>query len=73
MHDGRFETLAEVVDHYSDNIQNSPNLDWPLRDFDGSAIRLNLTPKEKKSLIAFLSTFTDHTFINDDKYSDPFK
>ena len=73
MHDGRFATLAEVVDHYSDNIKNSANLDWPLRDFNGSAIRMNLTPKEKKELIAFLSTFTDHTFINDNKYSNPFK
>lgn len=73
MHDGRFATLREVVDHYSDSIEDSPNLDWPLRDFDGSAIRMNLTNSEKEALIAFLGTLTDHTFINDSKYSDPFK
>ncbi len=32
MHDGRFETLEEVVEHYSNGVQAHPNLDWSLRN-----------------------------------------
>lgn len=32
MHDGRFSTLEEVIDHYSTGIQPHPNLDWSLRN-----------------------------------------
>jgi cytochrome c peroxidase len=72
MHDGRFQTLREVVDHYSDNIEAHNNLDWRLRDGNGGAIRLDLDETEKEQLIAFLMTLTDHEFINDEKFSDPF-
>ncbi|MEL6140398.1 MAG: cytochrome c peroxidase, partial [Bacteroidota bacterium] len=34
MHDGRFATLEEVLDHYSENIQNHPNLSFDLKDFN---------------------------------------
>ncbi|HOZ86281.1 MAG TPA: cytochrome c peroxidase [Bacteroidia bacterium] len=34
MHDGRFKTLEEVVEHYSTGIQNHPNLDFQLKDVD---------------------------------------
>ncbi len=73
MHDGRFATLMDVVNHYSDDIQDSGNLDWPLRGSDSKPIRMNLTKEEKESLVAFLGTFTDKSFINDSKYSNPFK
>ena len=33
MHDGRYKTLREVIDHYSDGIQDSKNLSWVFRDF----------------------------------------
>lgn len=33
MHDGRFNTLEEVVEHYNSGINNHPNLDHRLRDF----------------------------------------
>ncbi|MEO0404071.1 MAG: cytochrome c peroxidase, partial [Bacteroidota bacterium] len=33
MHDGRFETLDEVINHYSEDIKPVENLDWRLLDF----------------------------------------
>lgn len=76
MHDGRFETLEDVLDHYSEGIQEHPNLDKQLRKdgvSDGEALRLNYTTEEKAALLAFLHTLTDYEFIQDEKFSDPFK
>ncbi len=75
MHDGRFKTLEEVVNHYSENIQPVANLHWGLQDGTGTGapVKLNLSTDEKESLIAFLNTFTDNQFIQDDKFSNPFK
>lgn len=72
MHDGRFSTLLEVVDHYSTNIQDNPNLSAPLRQPDGSIKRMNFTATEKAALIAFLQTLTDQSLTTDEKFSDPF-
>lgn len=72
MHDGRFATLGEVIDHYDNGVQNSPDLDNRLRVNGGQVRRLNLTPQERQGLIDFLLTLTDNNFITDPKYSDPF-
>lgn len=72
MHDGRFATLEEVVDHYSNGVQNHPNLSSQLRQ-GGQAKAFNFTQAEKDALIAFLNTFTDEVMLADVKYSDPFK
>ncbi|MFT4032360.1 MAG: cytochrome c peroxidase [Siphonobacter sp.] len=66
MHDGRFLTLDQVIDHYSDHIEPSRTLS---RDLGGS---LHLTPSEKKDLLAFLHTLTDSTFLTDQRFSNPF-
>lgn len=74
MHDGRFATLAQVVEHYNSGIQMHPNLDFRLRGANTPAAkRLNLTEEEKNALVAFLHTLTDHDFVTDSRYSDPFK
>jgi cytochrome c peroxidase len=78
MHDGRFETLMDVVNHYSDNVQDHPNLNFRLKDSDdpspnSEVLRLNLTQEEKEALVAFLHTLTDEEVLTDEKYSDPFK
>lgn len=73
MHDGRFATLGEVIDHYSTDIQDNPNLSAPLRQPDQSIKRMNFTAAEKAALIAFLNTLTDDAISVDDKFSDPFK
>jgi cytochrome c peroxidase len=75
MHDGRFATLDEVVEHYNSGVKPHPNLDPRLRVSPTGAVeprRLNLTPAEAASLVAFLKTLTDESLLKDSKYSDPF-
>lgn len=72
MHDGRFATLGEVIDHYNNGVQNSNDLDDRLRVGGGMIRRLNLNATERQALIDFLLTLTDNNFISDEKYSDPF-
>ena len=74
MHDGRFATLEEVVDHYSDGVQAHPSLPQTgffRRDSSG-IIQVGLNRYEKASLVAFLHTLTDTTIAEDPKFSDPF-
>ena len=75
MHDGRFATLSEVVEHYNSKIQNNVNLDNRLKDpaDNTQPLRMNLTQQQKDAIVAFLNTLTDNTFVSDTKYSDPFK
>jgi cytochrome c peroxidase len=73
MHDGRFSTLEEVLDHYSNGIKNHPVLDPRLKDVNGQAMKMNITDNEKISIIAFLNTLTDHSMLTDPKFSNPFK
>ncbi|MFT5196600.1 MAG: cytochrome c peroxidase [Cellvibrionaceae bacterium] len=72
MHDGRFATLDDVLQFYSDGIQDHPNLDPILQTNNGNPRRLNLNGADRAALIAFLNTLTDETFINDVKFADPF-
>jgi len=65
MHDGRFETLEEVMDHYNEGTHQADNTDPLIRD-------LNLNQEEKEAIIAFLHTLTDSTFIRDPRFSNPF-
>ncbi len=72
MHDGRFETLAEVLDHYNTGIENHPNLDPVLRGPDNQPVQLNLDPGQLAAIEAFLGTLTDDALLTDPKFSDPF-
>lgn len=75
MHDGRFNTLEEVVEHYNSGIQDHPNLDFRLRDpftLNGPK-RMQLTESQKQALVAFLHTLTDEEFVADTRFGDPFK
>ncbi|WP_231743016.1 cytochrome-c peroxidase [Winogradskyella endarachnes] len=71
MHDGRFSTLEEVIEHYNSGVQNNPNLDNRLRQ-GNNVRRLNLSDADKQALVDFLHTLTDEEFITDEKYADPF-
>ncbi len=73
MHDGRYKTLDEVIDHYSNNIKTSANLDGMLRDAKGNAMAMNITTADRQAIIAFLNTMTDYVMISDPKFSNPFK
>ncbi|MEO6039366.1 MAG: cytochrome c peroxidase, partial [Saprospiraceae bacterium] len=72
MHDGRFATLEEVVEHYNSGIQAHPNLHANLKQ-NGAPKRLNLSSNDKQGLIAFLNTLTDEQFRKDERFADPFK
>lgn len=71
MHDGRFSTLEEVIDFYSDGIQDHQNLNILLKE-NGHAKKFNFTESDKTAVVAFLKTLTDHTMTNETKWSDPF-
>lgn len=71
MHDGRFQTLEEVVDFYSGGAHHSPSLD-PIMTKPGTGITLGLTAQQKADLVAFLHTLTDHVFVNDTALAGPF-
>ena len=78
MHDGRFNTLEDVIDHYNEGIQNHPSLDWRLRNFnqvtgETSPKRLHLEELEKMALVAFLNTLTDDSYVHDERFSNPFQ
>ena len=66
MHDGRFATLDAVLEHYSSGGKKHPNKDVRIQP-------LRLTNSEKTALIAFLKTLTDRAFLEDPRFSDPFK
>ena len=72
MHDGRFATLGEVVDHYSTMIQNHPNLDGSLRQRNRGPERYDFGADERAALVAFLHTLTDEAFLSAARFADPF-
>ncbi len=62
MHDGRFATLEEVINHYSEGLQFSSTIDPLMKKVNQGGVQL--TPQEKLDLKAFLITLTDPEFIN---------
>ena len=75
MHDGRFQTLHQVVEHYSSRVHPHPNVglafNGPVSDDLGTA-GFRLSPEQSSALVAFLKTLTDHSFVSDPRFSDPF-
>lgn len=65
MHDGRFENLMQVLDHYTLGGHPSRNLSPILRP-------LNLTQLDKEALISFIMTLNDLDFLNNPNYQSPF-
>lgn len=69
MHDGRFTTLDEVIDFYSEGVKDSENINPLMHHVMDGGVRL--TDEEKAQLKAFLNTLTDETFLNNPDYSRP--
>ena len=71
MHDGRFKTLEEVIDFYSEGIISSQYV-HPLMHhaYDGG---VHLTSSQKADLIAFIKTLRDETFLTNPAFSAPDK
>ena len=72
MHDGRFQTLEDVMDHYKTGVTTHPNLDFRLKNEDGSVKRPKISDSEVQAIIAFLETMTDYQMITDERFSNPF-
>ncbi len=78
MHDGRFATLEEVLEHYDQHIQRSETLDPLIIEasneivIPGEPIKLHLTTREKEAILSFLHMLTDSSFIQNEKFSNPF-
>lgn len=73
MHDGRFSSLEEVVDHYASGVKDGPSLDKNLRGPDGLPRLRNITPDDKAALVAFLKTLSDPVLASDQRFHDPFR
>lgn len=69
MHDGRFQTLEEVIDHYNTGGHASSTIDPFMKYTSGG---LKLSDEKKQSLIAFLKTLDDPSFLTDSTFFDPF-
>jgi cytochrome c peroxidase len=69
MHDGRFQTLAEVLEHYNNGIQTSPTTDLALMATQETG--LMLTEQDITDLVAFLETLTDYSFSANSEYGSP--
>lgn len=78
MHDGRFTTLQEVLEHYNGGIKRSSTLSPLIIEADNipkaqkDHISLNLNPEEMAAIIAFLHTLTDQEFLSNKAFSNPF-
>lgn len=70
MHDGRHQTLDDVLEHYANHLKPSPNISGDL----GARISdpITFTPQEKADMIEFLKTLTDTTFTNNPAFQNPF-
>lgn len=66
MHDGRFSTLDDVINHYSEGIQNSPTIDPLMKQIAQGGVQLS--DQDKADLKAFLLTLSDPSFINNSDF-----
>lgn len=69
MHDGRFATLDEVINHYSEGLVYSPTLDPLMKAISKGGVQL--TEPDKADLKAFLLSLSDPSFINNPDFHDP--
>ncbi|HEY1662693.1 MAG TPA: MbnP family protein [Verrucomicrobiae bacterium] len=61
MHDGRFATLDEVVEHYCTGVKRSATLDPNIAKHPNGGVPL--TQSDKQAMVAFLKTLTDERFL----------
>jgi cytochrome c peroxidase len=68
MHDGRFRNLELVLDHYANGVENNATLDTLLKQ--GGILGISLTSEEKRKIIAFIETLTDHEFLTNRRFEE---
>ncbi len=69
MHDGRFKTIDEVIDQYSENVHYSPNISPLMHHISKGGVQL--TPSEKQALKAFLLTLSDESLLTNPNLAKP--
>ena len=67
MHDGRFATLEQVLNHYNTGIKPHPNLDLRLSDVTPG----RMTAQDIQDIVAFLNTLTDEEFLTNPNFKKP--
>jgi cytochrome c peroxidase len=69
MHDGRFKTIDQLIDFYSEGVIYSPYVNPLMHQAINGGVQLTFT--EKQALKAFLNTLTDMDFVTDPRFSKP--
>lgn len=69
MHDGRFYTLDAVLENYRTGVHRTPNLDTLLQR--NGRLGIDMTDEEKASIIVFLQTLNDKTFVTNKLFEQP--
>lgn len=69
MHDGRFATLEEVINHYSEGLRFSSTIDPLMKKVSQGGVQLST--KDKADLKAFLLALSDVEFINNPNFKNP--
>ena len=65
MHDGRYKTLIEVINHYTNSSNKNSSMNPKLKSV------YSLSSNEKVDIIAFLLTLSDKQFLFDKRYTYP--
>ena len=68
MHDGRFETLEEVINHYSEGLKPSATIDPLMKKVSEGGV--GLSAADKADLKTFLLSLSDYEFINNSAFNN---
>ena len=68
MHDGRFATLDQVINHYSEGLKVSPTIDPLMKKVQQGGVQL--TPQDKADLKAFLLSLSDNSFVTNPAFQN---
>jgi len=71
MHDGRYNTIEEVIDFYSHNVKWSPSISPLMHHVNRGGVQL--TPTEKADLLNFIRSLRDDEFLTNPNYAKPEK
>ena len=68
MHDGRFNTIEEVINHYSEGLKASSTIDPLMKKVNEGGVKLS--DKDKTDLKAFLLSLSDNDFVNNPNFQE---
>lgn len=68
MHDGRFATLDDVINHYSEGLKSSSTIDPLMKKVQQGGV--GLSAQDKADLKAFLLTLSDNNFVTNPDFKE---